>query len=410
VTENTDPARYERNAKSRMKVYDPGELQMSTAQQHRPESPFWVVHPGGKSKLYTDPHGRFSIVADGNHEIREYLRRGIYSLTNAYIEGEIEVRGDLVAAVTYVLHHNRGGFRSFLLSLAAKLVRFESHLLAGKEQASRDIHFHYDLSNRFYSQFLDSRMLYSAAYFKSPDDSLEKAQEQKLEQICRDVFLRPENRLLDVGCGWGGAICYAAEHFGAQTLGCTLSKEQFVFTQKVIRQRGLEGRVQVRLLDYRELDGSFDTIISVGMFEHVGRGCLSEYFRKINGLLSPDGLFLNRGIVRPRRSADGPETLLMQKRVFPGGELLYLDEVIREADRAGFAALDMRDLRLHYALTCRRWVENLQKKADKCRALVGNAAYRTWLLYIAGSAVHFEDGLLGASQILFSKRCRKRLN
>ena len=234
--------------------------------------------------------------------------------------------------------------------------------------------------------------------------SLETAQTQKLERICKDLVLRPGEGLLDVGCGWGGLICYAAEHFGAKSIGCTLSKEQLAFVQKTIRRRCLDHGVSAQFCDFREIEGPFDKIVSVGMFEHVGRARLAAYFQKMHSILEPGGLFLNRGVVRPRASHDGPDTLFVQKRVFPGGELLYLDEIIRAGENAGFEVVGLRDLRTHYALTCQRWVENMQWNAERCRALVGEALYRTWLLYLAGSAVNFEKGALGASQVLFSKR------
>jgi cyclopropane-fatty-acyl-phospholipid synthase len=166
----------------------------------------------------------------------------------------------------------------------------------------------------------------------------------------------------------------------------------------------LEQTATVCYCDYRKVQGCFDKIASVGMFEHVGRVRLSRYFAKVHALLRPGGLFLNRGVIRPRGMSSDAETLFLQRHVFPDGELVYLDDVIREGERAGFEVVGFRDLRLHYARTCRRWVENLQQKAEHCRALVGEATYRTWLLYLAASTVNFEDGRIEAAQVVFSKR------
>ncbi len=180
----------------------------------------------------------------------------------------------------------------------------------------RNIQFHYDLSNEFYAQFLDSRMVYSAAFFEDSTDSLEKAQTRKLNGICRDLVLRSDERMLDIGCGWGGLICHAASQFGARTLGCTLSRRQFDFVNEVIEKQQLSNLASVEFADYRELDGPFDKIASVGMFEHVGPRRLATYFRKIFAILRPGGLFLNRGVMRPRSASEDPETLFLQKCVF----------------------------------------------------------------------------------------------
>jgi cyclopropane-fatty-acyl-phospholipid synthase len=183
-----------------------------------------------------------------------------------------------------------------------------------------------------------------------------------------------------------------------------LSQQQLDFARDTLKRQKLEQRVCVDLRDYREAGGSYEKIVSVGMFEHVGYRGLPDYFKKVYSLLTPRGLFLNRGVIRPQGVSDGAETLFLQKHVFPGGELVHLDDVIREGERAGLHAIGLRDLRSHYALTCRRWVENLQRNAAHCRVLVGQAAYRTWLLYLAASAVSFEDGRTGAAQVLFEKR------
>ncbi len=166
----------------------------------------------------------------------------------------------------------------------------------------------------------------------------------------------------------------------------------------------LAGSVSVEVIDYRDLNGTFDKIASVGMFEHVGRSRLRGYFKKMYSLLNGGGRFLNRGVVRPENVRDDPETLFLQKKVFPGGELVHLDDVVSEGERAGFEVIGTEDLREHYALTCRAWVKNLEKRADTCRFLVGDSTYRTWLLYLAASAVSFEDGRTGAAQVLFAKR------
>ena len=377
---------------------------MGATPQQRPEiESIWIAQPGDHSNCYSDAGGEFSMIATGRREIGPYLNKDAYGLAKAFMEGEIEVRGDLIAAVRNVMRERQGGIRGYLFPLGAQMMRLGQQVHASREQAKKNIQFHYDRSNEFYAQFLDRRMVYSEAYFEDPSDSLEQAQVQKLDQICRDLVLRPDERLLDVGCGWGGLLCHAAERFGTKAYGCTLSKEQVSFVERRIRREGLEGRVTAELRDYRDLTGEFDKIASIGMCEHVGRRRLGEYFRKMYALLRPGGLFVNRGIVVPRGSRKGADSLFIEKHVFPGGELVHLDEVVREGERAGFGVTGCRDERTHYGLTCRRWVENLQRNREACRALAGDVCYRTWLLYLAGSAANFEDGALGASQVLFVK-------
>lgn len=376
----------------------------SSPRQQAPDSRHWVKQPGGPSNVFTGPEGRFTVVARDNIDARHFLRLDAYSAANAFVDGRFEVHGDLIAAVRFFSNQPHSGIRQVLYSMLARLEHLRIYSLFGaKDEAAKSVQYHYDRSNDFYSLFLDSRLVYSAAYFESPDDSLERAQQRKLELICRDLALRPGDHLLDIGCGWGGLIIHAGEQFGATAHGCTIAAQQLDWAKSEIDRRGLGNRVTVSLCDYREVKGAYEKIASVGMFEHVGKSRLPEYFRKMYALLKPGGLFLNRGVVRPQGITHGPETLFVQKSVFPGGELVHLDDMLREAERAGFEAVALRDLRMHYALTCRAWVKNLELHKERCSALVGDRTYRSWLLYLAGSSVAFEEGRTGAAQIMFEK-------
>jgi cyclopropane-fatty-acyl-phospholipid synthase len=272
---------------------------------------------------------------------------------------------------------------------------------------ARQVSFHYDRSNEFYTQFLDSRMVYSCAYFQSADVPLEQAQLAKLDYICRKLNVRRGERFLDVGCGWGGLLVHCAERYGAQATGCTVSSCQAQYVRDLINSRGLRAEVSLREVDYRDLAGRYDKIASVGMFEHEGRHRLGRYFGRMYALLQDDGLFLNHGIVRPENVKDGPETLFLQREVFPGGGLVHLSDVVREAGEAGFEVLDIENLRPHYALTCRAWAQRLRQNAGHCCRLIGETAYRTWLLYITASALSFEDGGTDVFQVLLVKRRRQ---
>lgn len=378
---------------------------MGIAPQHTSNTTnIWISQPQGCSNCYSDPEGRFSIITQDGDDAATFLHMNAYSAAMAFVEGKFAVHGDLFSAIRFFSNQPRNSLHALLFSLWARLEHLRIRLIANKQESAQSIQFHYDRSNDFYKLFLDSRMVYSSAYFSDPGRSLEEAQTEKLYRICRDLDLKPADRLLDIGCGWGGLINYAAEHFGVTAFGCTLSDQQLNFARDVVRNNNLAGRVRIEPLDYRDLTGCFNKIASVGMFEHVGPGRLAGYFNKAYALLEKGGLFLNRGVVRPRGVSDDPETLFLLKKVFPGSELVHLDDVVRQGECAGFNVIGLEDLRMHYALTCRAWVKNLQDHADTCRSLVGESTFRTWLLYLAASAVSFETGRTSAAQVVFAKR------
>ncbi|MBV8895783.1 MAG: class I SAM-dependent methyltransferase [Acidobacteriaceae bacterium] len=336
--------------------------------------------------------------------MRHVLDLDAYSAAKAFVDGRFDVRGDLIEAIRYFSNQPHSGTRQLIFSMLARLEHLRIHsFFDGSEENEKNTRYHYNHPNEFYSLFLDSRLVYSAGWFDSPYDTLDQAQGKKFELICRDLRMRPDDTFLDVGSGWGGLILYAAGHFGAFARGCTIATQQLRWTKRQIEEQGLRGRVDVCLCDYREMHGLFDKIASVGMFEHVGKNKLGSYFRKMYSLLRPGGLFLNSGVMRPKGVNDGPETLFVQRSVLPGGELVRLDDVLLEAERAGFENVGMRDLSKHYARTCEAWVKNLQRNKDRCCALVGERTYRTWLLYLAGSAVSFEEGNTSAAQVVLQK-------
>jgi cyclopropane-fatty-acyl-phospholipid synthase len=332
---------------------------------------------------------------------RRLVRGGTYALATAIVRGRVRVEGDFLAAVRWWSSHRpaRAG-RSRAL---AGLLRIEAWWQA-RSRARRNVEFHYDRSNAFYRLFLDSRMVYSCAYFRNGTATLDEAQLAKLDLICRKLDVAPGQSLLDAGCGWGGLVVHAAERYGARALGCTLSAGQFAYVSDAIRARRLRGRVMVANCDYRDVRGRFDRIASVGMYEHVGRRRLGRYFETLAARLEPDGLLLNHGIARPAPVHDDGETAFVRAHVFPGGELPYLDEVVRAAERAGFEVIDIQNLRPHYALTCEAWVRRLQANREACLELVDAQTYRTWLLYLAAAAVNFERGETELYQTLLGKR------
>jgi cyclopropane-fatty-acyl-phospholipid synthase len=243
-------------------------------------------------------------------------------------------------------------------------------------------------------------MVYSCAYFSDPAESLEQAQERKLDLICRKLMLSPGCRLLDVGCGWGSLALHAAERYGVDVLGVTLSEPQAQYARERAAELGLGRRARFEVADYRELSNRrFDRIASVGMFEHVGHAQLSEYFTRIRRMLEPGGLLLNHGI--SRLASHAPQTdAFIGRYIFPDGELMPLAEVIAAVQTAGLEPRDVESLRDHYPLTLRSWVANLRAHRDEATALVGTQRVRAWELYMLASALGFEDGEITVYQVL----------
>jgi cyclopropane-fatty-acyl-phospholipid synthase len=250
-------------------------------------------------------------------------------------------------------------------------------------------------------------MVYSCAYFESPHDSIHQAQRNKLDHICRKLRLQPGDRLLDIGCGWGALVCWAALHYGVQAHGITLSRQQLELARERIAAAGLQDRVTVELLDYRDLPGNarYDKVSSVGMFEHVGLANLPIYHATVQRVLADDGLFLNHGITHDTEGwAPALDAQFINRYVFPDGELDTVSNIQSGMERAGFEILDVEGLRMHYAMTLRHWVQRLEAQRNAAREHVSEATWRVWRLYMAASALEFEAGGTGIYQILSAKR------
>lgn len=283
----------------------------------------------------------------------------------------------------------------------------------GASDNKRFIGFHYDVGNDFYDLFLDPEMQYSCAYFPSEDASLEEAQIAKLEMTCRRLRLRPGETLLDIGCGWGGLLCHAVRHHGVRGHGVTLSEEQLAFARAKAERLGISDRVTFELKDYRDLDGRFDKIVSVGMYEHIGLDNIPAYFAKVQGLLSEGGLFLNHAISRRakkrrRRLITRPEQRALQKYIFPGGELDDIGHTVAEMERAGFEVQDVENWRQHYERTTRVWCERLTARRSEAEALAGPELYRLWVAYLGGCALTFHRGSARIYQVLCGKSAKGR--
>ena len=331
-------------------------------------------------------------------------------LGEAYVEGHIEVEGpigDAIRAAESLARHLGGEKKG----RAPMLLRN----LHSKKTDSAAIRYHYDVSNDFYGLWLDRRMVYSCAYFRTGEESIDEAQEAKLDHVCRKLMLKPGDRFLDIGCGWGALVMHAAERYGVKALGITLSHNQHGLANERIRAAGLADRCEVRIQDYRDVpgEGVFDKIASIGMFEHVGLKNLPVYFGAIRRLLADGGVVLNHGItsVDPEsRSVGLGAGDFIGKYVFPHGELPHLSLVIKEMGAAGLEVTDSETLRLHYAKTLEHWSARLEASLDKAREFAADKRLRIWRAYLAGCAHAFAQGWVSIQQVLATKSGDPRRN
>jgi cyclopropane-fatty-acyl-phospholipid synthase len=341
--------------------------------------------------------------------LRYLVAPDLLKLGEAYVEGHIEVDGALVDIFEA---GERLARRAAPASRLAGLRHVVSH---SRRRDRKAIEYHYDVSNDFYRLFLDRNMVYSCAYFRSEADSLELAQEQKLDHILNKLDVRPGERLLDIGCGWGALVLRAAEKYGARCVGVTLSRNQFEYVEREIQRRGMQGRVEVRLQDYRDIpeEGGFDKISSVGMFEHVGLRNLPIYFDRIRRLMRDGGVSLNHGItsVDPdSRSVGLGAGEFIDRYVFPHGELPHISLVLKEMSAAGLDAVDVESLRRHYAKTCDYWARGLERNRGRAVDLAGDKRYRIWSLYLQGCAYGFAQGWMTIYQVLAVKAGGSEMN
>jgi cyclopropane-fatty-acyl-phospholipid synthase len=334
-----------------------------------------------------------------------------------YVEKRCRIEGrmrDVMAAATGLLPGNPvASDTSWWTQVLRRAKSLASHT---QSKDAEQIRFHYDVSDDFYALWLDPRRVYSCAYFREADMDLAQAQEAKLDHICRKLMLAPGQRFLDIGAGWGGLLLWAAEHYGVNATGITLSRNQHAYVQQLIEAKGLQGRVQMRLLDYRELDESqpYDRIASVGMFEHVGQVNMPAYFGKIFRLLEPGGLVMNHGItagsLQPGQLGAGMGQFI-EKYIFPGGELLHVSHVLRDLSMAGLEMVDTENLRPHYARTLWAWSDALEAQLEAARRVLetthgeddGGTVLRAYRLYLSGCAMCFEQGWIALHQVLATR-------
>jgi cyclopropane-fatty-acyl-phospholipid synthase len=355
-----------------------------------------------------------TLVTKQNKALAHIVTGQVGLIGQDYVEGLCDVRGsmrDIMTVATSILPGSPldAARMGWLTGIIARVMSVWRHSV---ERDAQQIEFHYDLSDDFYGLWLDPRRVYSCAYYEQPSMTLAQAQEAKLDLICRKLRLSAGERFLDVGAGWGGLLLWAAEHYGVDATGITLSRNQFAHVSRLIEEKGLAGRVRVQLLDYRKLDPAqpFDKIASVGMFEHVGRAQLKEYFERLRLLLRPGGLILNHGITAGGCHNDQLGNGMgdfIEKYIFPGGELVHIGDVMTELSEGGLEALDIENLRPHYARTLWAWSDALEAKLDEATKVLtaqqgeqGERALRAYRMYLAGCAKGFESGWVALHQVL----------
>ena len=327
------------------------------------------------------------------------------NLGTAYVEGHLDIDGeveDLIAVAVRLA--KRDDAEDFTEPGGGLMGRLLAH---SKKRDRESIEYHYDVSNDFYKLFLDRNMVYSCGYFKTPEDSLDLAQEQKLDHILTKLMIKPADRLLDVGCGWGALAIRAAQK-GASVVGVTLSQNQFDYARNRVEALGLADLCEIRLQDYRDIPDTerFNKIVSVGMFEHVGHKNLPAYFAKMHGLLDDGGAMLMHGITSTdpnRRVVGRGGGEFIDRYVFPDGELPHVSFATRCIAEAGFEVYDVESLRRHYALTLSEWAHRLEHHADEARQMAGDKRYRIWRVYLAGCAFGFANNWMNINQMLCCK-------
>lgn len=334
----------------------------------------------------------------------------------AYIHDDVDLQGDIYEILDFARRIEPIGQSKIravrllrkLRTLPAENRRSEHErpVIRGRMHSKlRDNHAvrtHYDTGNDFFELFLDENLVYSCAAFLDPTESLEQAQVRKLDLVCRKLQLSPGQKLLDVGCGWGAFVVHAAANYGVEATGITISPEQAKKARQRAKDSGVDHLVTIREADYREAEGSYDAVASIGMFEHVGQRNFDTYFRHLRSLLSPGGLLLNHAISNRDRSNPKTRPTFVNTYVFPDGELRPLEESIDAAGRAGFEVRDAESLRRSYALTLRHWVRRLEANHDAAVDIAGETIYRIWRLYMAASALAFEHAGLSIYQTLYS--------
>jgi cyclopropane-fatty-acyl-phospholipid synthase len=371
---------------------------LQTVSDHLPDVPFKVHFWDGDTEMFGNGQPTFAATFATKEAARNIFRRGSMGFREEYVAGNVEVKGDLQQFFRVGMDPRIQDMKLSPRVKAAVLFRHLTSLNTMKGSAA-NITSHYDLGDDFFKQYLDESMTYSCAYFRTDKDTLEQAQQQKYEHICRKLHLKAGQTLIDIGCGWGGMLLYAARNYGVTGVGCTLSKHQAEYAKEAVAKEKLENTITILCEDYRNVTGQFDKFVSIGMFEHVGKGFIPTFMEKTRNLLKPGGFGLLHTVGKERDTAGDPWTA---RYMFPGAYIPMLDHVIRVMGEKRLVPIDIENLRLHYAATLDEWGRRLEANASTVEKLGGPAAVRKWRMYLNGSAAAFRWGDIRVYQILFT--------
>jgi len=365
---------------------------------HAKEVSFQVQFWDGVKKSYGAGEPQFILTFATKRSAEHVLESGSLGFGEEYMAGDIQVEGDFRQLLRFGAD---SAFLNLPIGLKAKLAfkHLRQTSLNTLSRSTKHVAHHYDRGNDFYKLWLDESMAYSCAYFRYENDTLEQAQQQKYEHICRKLHLKAGETLIDIGCGWGGMLIYAAKHYGVRGVGYTLSKQQVEYAVDLVKRQGLSKEISIVLEDYRKIEGKFDKFVSVGMFEHVGKQFIPTFMEKLQSILNPGGIGLLHTIGQELPVPGDPWTL---KYIFPGGYIPTLDEIVRTMCEAKLIPTDVENLRPHYARTVEEWCARFEVNAKKIEAMYDASFVRMWRMFLNGCVANFRYGDMRLYHVLFT--------
>ena len=365
---------------------------------HARDVSFHVQFWDGVKKSYGAGEPQFILTMTTKQAAEHVLESGSLGFGEEYMAGGIQVEGDFTQLFRF---GTDAAVLNLPLGLKAKLAitHLRKTTLNTLSRSKKHVAHHYDRGNDFYKLWLDESMAYSCAYFRYENDTLEQAQQQKYEHICRKLQLKAGETLVEIGCGWGGMLIYAAKHYGVRGVGYTLSKQQVEYATDLLKREGLSKEISIVLEDYRRIEGTFDKFVSIGMFEHVGKQFIPTFMEKVQSILKPGGIGLLHTIGQELPVPGDPWTL---KYIFPGGYIPTLDEIVRTMCEVKLMPTDIENLRLHYARTLEEWSARYEVHAKKIEALYDASFVRMWRMFINGCIANFRYGDMRLYHVLFT--------
>ena len=369
-----------------------------TLSDHARDASFQVKFWDGVERSFGTGTPQFILTFATKQSAEHVLESGSLGFGEEYMAGDIRVEGDFKQLLRF---GSDAAFLNLPLGLKAKLAikHLRQASLNTLSRSQKHVAHHYDRGNDFYKLWLDETMAYSCAYFRHEGDTLEKAQQQKYEHICRKLQLKAGETLIDIGCGWGGMLIYAAKHYGVRGVGCSLSKEQVEYATDLVKREGLSNEISIVFEDYRNIRGEFDKFVSIGMFEHVGKQFIPTFMEKTKAILKHGAIGLLHTIGQERPIPGDPWTL---KYIFPGGYIPTLDEIVRTMGEVRLVPTDVENLRLHYAKTLDEWSTRFEAQIQKVEAMYDASFVRMWRMFLNGSAANFRYGDVRLYQVLFT--------